>query len=230
VRPLAIVFNSGLLPSGVLLLRGHSADLWLMLPLGIVHVCAIWIVARRLDKSLDQAVIDTLHKAGFLHTLLGLGAAIVVLGTAPGTGASVAQASLVAPLGTAVIPHVLGVWLGHVIELRHSFVDSSPEGIEKHIAESGEAAWRFLNDAERHARKLSQSLESTATQCADSASRVKTALGDLGDTARRSTQAARDFEAAVKDVSTATDHLVTVHRQLVDLLNSALLKRSGGKL
>jgi hypothetical protein len=201
-----------------------------MLPLGIVHVFAIWIVARRLDAAFDQAVVDTLHKAGFLHTLLGLGAAIAVLGATPDTGAAVSQASLVGPLGTAVVPHVLGVWLGHVIELRHSLVDSSREGLDKKIAESGEAAWRFLNDAERHARKLSQSLESTATQCADSASRVKTALGDLGDTARRSTQAARDFEVAVKDVSTATDHLVSVHRQLVDLLNSGLLKRAGGTL
>src|SRR5882724_4275792 len=48
--------------------------------------------------------------------------------------------------GTALLPHVLGVWLGHSIEMKNFRVDSGTEDLRKRAAEAAEASYRIFND------------------------------------------------------------------------------------
>ena len=110
------LFHVGLLlPVGVLL---HGDLRWMLylLPIGIAHILLLFGAAAPTGPAQRVNAVQTLHKAGFLHTLIGLGGSMLVVGRAASghvePGASVLALAL-SPMGTAVVPHILGVWLGH---------------------------------------------------------------------------------------------------------------------
>lgn len=114
-----VIFFSGLLPSILILLFAHSLMPWL-LSIGIAHIVGLFVVAFRLSSRALPLAIDTLHKAGFLHTLLALGAAVIISGNLirGGNFDSASLSQVLLPMGAALIPHILGLMGGQGLQMR----------------------------------------------------------------------------------------------------------------
>jgi hypothetical protein len=235
-RVFAAMFHLGLLPSVWVLVRADEQLLGYLLPFGMSHVAGLWIVGRSFTIPLDRMAVQTLHKTGFLHTLLGLGAAVMTAAGAASTHAGVA--ALVAPLGAALLPHVTGVWLGHAIEMKRARVEAVAEDVGPKIDESAAAALRLLDQLQGQIKRFCGSVDECATACAETARRVADALGDLRTTARSNADAAGQFQLAVTalleavhPLSGVTDQTRIVLEQTIELLRTDLLKadRLGGR-
>jgi hypothetical protein len=86
--------------------------------------------------------VEGLHKAGFLHTLMALAAALVVSAHLLRPGNKAADLSQVLlPMGAALIPHVLGVWFGHLLSSRYFQADPAlEENAFKKLTDDADAA------------------------------------------------------------------------------------------
>ena len=228
-RRLAFTFHLGLLPAPVVLLGGRVDQLPFLLPVGISHILLLWAIGRRLPVPLDRVAIQTLHKAGFLHTLLGLAAATMTLAGAWGAGdpAGAPAAAILAPPGPARIPHILGVWLGHAIEMSHSASHLTIEDLGRKLREAGESTLKLLVETQERVRTLSATLEDITRGCADMTHLVGKSLSDLRSTATSTVAAANEFNRSISDTARATGQIAIVNKQLIELLDSALLRRDG---
>jgi hypothetical protein len=83
------------------------------------HVLSLYIIGRRVAAADVPEAANWLYTAGFMHTLLALGLAVInggylLVGAEAITNASLGM--IVAPMGAAVIPHFVGVWSGMTLE------------------------------------------------------------------------------------------------------------------
>jgi len=229
LRRLAVAFHAGLVPSVAILLSGSSSWIRFLLPAGIVHVLLLWALGRRLKVPFDRHAIASLHKAGFLHTLLGLGGAVVVLaGRVGDSGPNGEQVTLaLAPIGAALVPHILGVWLGHVMDLKRG--GAEPDDRRK-LEETADAVLLALERVQAAASDFSGRVEGSLRAGGETARTVTEAVARLTGVMHESAEAATRLRRTVDDVTTATGQIHTVHAQLVELMHSALLakRREGG--
>ena len=137
-----IVFAIGLGTAALILLSQDVDAIQFLFPLGAFHVTVLGILAWRSNPKHTQSLVEGLHKAGFLHTLMALAAALVVSAHLLGPGSKSADLSQVLlPMGAALIPHVLGVWSGHLLGSRH--FETQPgleESVFKKLTDDADAA------------------------------------------------------------------------------------------
>src|SRR6266498_2026630 len=98
--------------------------------LGVVHVLIMGLLGRGLSAAHRPGVATWLYTAGFVHTLIALGTAIATAGTSIAVGGVVSLATLapiLAPMGAAVVPHAVGVWIGHSFESQRTDAMSTVE-------------------------------------------------------------------------------------------------------
>ena len=89
--------------------------------LGVGHVLLLGYLGQRLEVGLRPAMANWLYTAGFVHTLIALGTAVASAGAGIGSEGALTPAALgllLAPMGVAIVPHAIGVWIGHAFEAR----------------------------------------------------------------------------------------------------------------
>ena len=137
------LFNLGLGLAALILLSQNQELIQYLLYVGITHMLVIGAIAWKSPAPLAPAMVEGLHKAGFLHTLMALAAALIVSAQlfASQNFAASSLGRVLLPMGAALIPHVLGVWSGQVVGSR--YFEAAPaieESIFKKLAEDAEAA------------------------------------------------------------------------------------------
>ena len=116
-----VVFAIGVGIAALILFSQDVDAIQLLFPLGTLHVLILAILAWHSNPKLTAGLVEGLHKAGFLHTLMALAAALVVSAQILRPGNKAADLSqILLPMGAALIPHVLGVCFGHFLNSRHS--------------------------------------------------------------------------------------------------------------
>ena len=174
-----------------------------LLAIGMVHMALLYVTGYRLPAaSRARLVRDTLFTAGFLHTLIGLAATLGVAATAIAsqTAAGGALGSLFAALPAALVPHILGVMLGHVFDFGGSPAHKATEDLTKLREEIQKA----LNLLAEHTAGLEIKLRATSVafetlnERVDASTRATTALKSLLDSAAA---AMRDAPAAAGTIS-----------------------------
>lgn len=229
-RLITLLFHLGLLPSALLLARGDVEAMRHLLPLGLTHMVLLFAAGCRVRPPGTAAVVQTLHKAGFLHTLLGLGAAILAVARASTDLATgpVSIMTALAPMGTAILPHALGVWLGHAIDMRRGPDEMTEDAMQK-LAREADASLKVLETA--HARldgltpgleRLGGRLTDMLAKCTEASKRVEAALVELERRSAGAADAAENFEGSIARVADVNNQIAVVHRQLIELLESTL--------
>jgi hypothetical protein len=136
------VFNVGLAIAILILLSKDLSAISGLLYVGAVHMVILAIVARKSNPNLMPGLVEGLHKAGFLHTLMALAGALIVTAhlLGPGyKGGDLGQVLL--PMGAALIPHVLGVWFGQILGSGHfEGLPALEESVFKKLCEDADAA------------------------------------------------------------------------------------------
>ena len=137
-----IIFGVGLaVPFLAVLFRAYDFfgyTLWWALG----HISLLILLCSRLNPNLSQLAVDTLHKAGFLQTLISLAAAVSQLSRLSEQNAIAASfQSVLAPMAASLLPHVMGVAAGHFISTRYFQVGATiEESIFSRLLEDAEAA------------------------------------------------------------------------------------------
>jgi len=199
-----------------------------LLWLGAMHIFFLFIVGYRLPVPQDNLAVQTLHKAGFLHTLMGLGAAVVAVAQAWGktTGTVTTAAPVLIPMATALIPHILGVWFGHSIEMKHSG-GASMEDLRRKTEETMQATMRLLNDLQEKVKRFNTTMDGAINGCAGATRRVEHALENLTNATQKTSRSAEEMRKSIMEVTEVSSQLITVHRQVVSLLSSPLFRMNG---
>jgi hypothetical protein len=225
---LSVFFHLGLLPSVLILLYGSQQPMRHLLWLGILHMLILYAVGRKLPVPQDNLAVPTLHKAGFLHTLMGLGAAVMAVAQAWGKPAGMASSAglVLVPLASALVPHILGVWFGHTIEIKRLKVAASLEDLHTKVAEKAQAALKVIDQTQEQMKRFNTALDEMITGCAETARRVQQALEQLNTTTKNTAHSAEKMQKAVAEVTEVSGQLLTVHQQVVKLLGSPLLNGS----
>lgn len=226
-RWLSLIFSAGLLASVSILIAGDASGLRSLLPLGVVHVLLLAAIGSRVKVPADRHVVSTLHRAGFLHTLIGLGGAVIaVAGEWRDAEAAMSRtATALAPIGAALVPHVLGVWLAHLVEIRRSSADGSEDDAERKLGESVDVVLAALDRVQSAATEFGSRVDSAVRSSADGARRVADAMRALGDIARDSSESAKVFRRSIDDLAVATEQIHLVHGQILELVQSELVRR-----
>jgi hypothetical protein len=181
------------------------------------------VVALRLPSSAGQLVVRSLQTAGFLHTLMGLSAGVVAVARNWGAADAHAIGPLLAPLGSALAPHIMGVWGAHAIETRNGGFDEPTDGGVRlgAIADDSVRLVRVLHD---RLKALSELLLGLTSECSAALRRTADVAKDLEGATRSAIDNARQFQKCINDVSAGTRQITVVHQQIVDLLRSRLLR------
>ena len=194
----------------------------------VLHMVGLVAAVRFTVDSHRQHGIGFLYTAGFVHTLIALGVAIGVGGAELlTTGAMDARAIgiVLFPMGAAVLPHAVGVWLGQDIE---ASLPSPSERVQEGVlgglkrdAGQARAELQALYDArratlEREVEALTRQLdlwtdmESKVTAwvrsaegrlhtVAEAAGAAERLLQGVEQAASESTASLRGFKAAIQD-------------------------------
>lgn len=88
---------------------------------GSAHVVFLSLLGYRLGASYAPLAVEVIHKAAFIHTLIALGAAVVMTGYVIG-GESFTLGSLrlvLAPMGAALVPHAVGLISAQLLTMHH---------------------------------------------------------------------------------------------------------------
>jgi soluble cytochrome b562 len=144
-----------------------------LLWVGIPHMVLLYLVGRSLPVT--EIAVQTLHKAGFLHTLIGLGAAVTAV--AQEWGKSGQAGLILAPIGAALVPHILGVWFGHQIEMKNSDFDADAllEELRKQSEKRVKETLELLNQVQTGFKNLATSLDGAFRECANDAEKITAA-------------------------------------------------------
>lgn len=223
-RRFVFAFHAGLAVSVALVLRGDPLTMRYLFWIGSVHVLALFLLGFRLPAPRDRLVVQTLHKAGFLHTLMGLAAAVVAVATSAGSADDAASATglVLAPMGAALVPHIMGVWLGHWVEVRNATVDIPFEDLKKRLADLSENSFTLLDELEMRLKRLNGELGTLAGECAMASRRTGEAMNDLQTTASATAHSAKNFNDSVGEVAKTTGQIAIVHQQLIELMRSPI--------
>jgi hypothetical protein len=118
--------------------------------LGLSHVLLLGFFGSKLSPALRPAVAGWLYTAGFLHTLIGLGIAVAMAGSSLMDGGQLAGGALgavLAPMGAALLPHAVGVWIGQSLEgQRADAAATIQESVLKKLADDGEHSRGVLRE------------------------------------------------------------------------------------
>lgn len=190
------IFFAGLVPSVVILVLNLEALMSALLYAGTLQIALLTVLAFRLERFYVPLAIDTLHKAGFLHSLFAVGAAVVVSGAIIARGAFGAESlSLVLlPMGAALVPHAIGLTAGHALQMRRY----EPEGEDKaeleglrRLQRRKDVLLRGLVAALEHEEKLHHEIRSELGKQPD-------LLRALGGTVKEVDAAIQELTANVK--------------------------------
>ena len=232
IRMLSISFHLGLIPCVLILSYGSPKPMQHLLWMGVLHMGVLYFVGRKLPVPQDNLAVQTLHRAGFLHTLMGLGAAVMAVAQAWANpnGMAGSASQVLVPLASALVPHILGVWFGHTIEIKHT--DATLEDLHRKVAQQSEAAIKVINQTQEQVGQLNKALIEMITVGTATTREVREALEQLNSTSEKTAQSAVKMQKAIKEVSDVSSQLISVHRQVVKLLGSPLLNgsRKGGEV
>ena len=181
------------------------------------------VVALRLPSSAGHLVVRSLQTAGFLHTLMGLGAGVVAVARNWGAADAHVIGPLLAPLGSALAPHIMGVWGAHAIEICNGGFDGPTDG-GVGLGAMADDAVRFVRVLHDRLKNLSDLLTALTSECTTALRRSAEAAKDLEGATRAAAENARTFQKCVTDVIAGTRQITVVHQQIVDLLRSRLLR------
>jgi hypothetical protein len=225
-RRFLVVFHAGLIIAVALVIRGDPRVMRYLFWLGSAHVVVLFSLGFRLEAPRDRLVVQTLHKTGFLHTLMGLAAAVMVLASSSsGSGAGNLNVSLMAaPMGAALVPHILGLWLGHWIELRNARVDEPIVDLERRLTGLSENTFTLLDKVQGNLKRLNTALDGMAHQCAIASSRTKDALESLRTTASATALSATDLNNSISEIAKAIAQIGVVFRQVIELTSAAIFR------
>jgi hypothetical protein len=212
------------------------------LAMACVHILALGAASAR---ATDQPAVaaSSLYTAGFLHTLIALGVSIALAGALLARTEELTMASLgliLVPMGTAVLPHALGVWMGHSIEaagIPNEGASDTPRAglfapLEQEIAAGRDTLRSLMQDQERLLREslslLREQLEEwRATQAAirdelaSSRSAVKQLSATFDGAVKSSEEQIRKLGAAWARLQRAVDRTRAAYATLADGLIEA---------
>lgn len=169
MRRIRILFHAGLAVALTMLLiatwglvvNKHLLNVDLLLGYivaGVVHVLSLGMLGSGVSAASRPSVANWLYTAGFVHTLIALGTAIATAGTTLASGGPLSLATLapvLAPMGAAVIPHALGVWIGHTFESqRLDAMSTIEESIIKKLADDADETRGVLKELYASREKL----------------------------------------------------------------------------
>ena len=114
-----------LLPGAAILLFQLNHFVHYLLYLGTAQVLVLGILGTRLPLGYMPMAIETLHKAGFLHTLFAMGAALVVSGDIISAGiySPEALSKILMTMGAAILPHAIAVMVSQGFQMQHFHPD-----------------------------------------------------------------------------------------------------------
>lgn len=232
-----LAFFVGLTP-GVYVLLYQAEDLMpYLLYGGTAHVVILAVLGFKLEANYAPLAAEVLHKAGFLHTLFALGAAVIVSGHVIGSASFTLESLrlILAPMGAALVPHAVGLTSAQVLAMVHY----NPEGEDK--AEL-EALHRLRQRADLLQQQVAVLREEQA--CYDKIGKalkevegavsllrphvvaLKEGIHDTDREAQEMRRAMLDCTAAAKDTAEFLKDSKKLHGLIVDLLNSDLFRRA----
>ena len=145
------------------LFRAELSVAYLGLSLG--HVALLSLQGFRLGRHYARLAAETLYTVGFLHTLMALGLTVVLSGTLLADQQSFTLQTLglvLFPMGSALVPHAVGVWMGHELASRHQdVIEAVEESVFKRLTEDADAARDVIQELyQRRERLLRQQTDS----------------------------------------------------------------------
>lgn len=174
-----LIFHAGI-ALGVVLLASSALSRWFptvgglfraelsvaYLGLSLGHVALLSLQGFRLDRRYARSVAEALYTVGFLHTLMALGLAVVLSATLLADQQSFTLQTLglvLFPMGSALAPHAVGVWMGNELASRHQDVSEVvEESVFKRLTEDADAARDVIRELyqgrERLLREQTESL------------------------------------------------------------------------
>lgn len=217
-------FHLGLAAPVLLLVWGRNEGFQFLLWVGMIHILVLYGLGSRLPIPRDDLAVKTLQTAGFLHTLVGLGAAVITVAQSwaraiDGVGTT---AALLAPLGTAIVPHIMGVWLAHTIEAKNYRVGTPLEDLRKRLDDLTVETFRILDLLQVPLKNLKQAVVQIAGDCTEVSATTREALRDLEATTASITSTARELQPALDKIVAINAQLTVIHQQLIELLRSLL--------
>jgi hypothetical protein len=193
----------------------------------VLHIALLGILARRIPEADRAAVPNLFYTAGFLHTLIALGIAIVLAGALlsrnQSDGFSTTDlARVITPMGAAVVPHALGVWIGSIFERQSAAADEAEGRILRALANEGEraqSAFAALYDRRR------QVLEDEINAIASQVKLWSTLATSVQSSVQQAESAVGGFSVALQDSLTSARRpavaLEAAVQRLVDRLSEA---------
>ena len=233
------IFHLGLMTPVIILLLRHQGAVKHLLWGGIPHMVLLYLVGRSLPVT--EIAVQTLHKAGFLHTLIGLGAAVTAV--AQEWGKSGQAGLILAPIGAALVPHILGVWFGHQIEMKNSDFDADAllEELRKQSEKRVKETLELLNQVQTGFKNLATSLDGAFRECANDAEKITAAsntavvgIKSASNTAKEGivsalkeiSDNAKGTKEVTEEISKVANQLKVVEQQIIELLKTSLIKEA----
>jgi hypothetical protein len=147
---------SSLLPTIRPMLTAEMSLAYLSLSLG--HVALLVWQGFRLDPRYARMAAESLYTVGFLHTLMALGLAVILSGTLLSDQETFKLQTLglvLYPMGSALVPHAVGVWMGYELASRHQdVIEAVEESVFKRLTEDAEAAREVIQELYRRREEL----------------------------------------------------------------------------
>lgn len=192
----------------------------------LAHVVCLSLAARSTPEPLRAKAVSFLYTAGFVHTLLALGMAIALSGaeliTQKGIDAAI-LGTVLFPMGAAIIPHAIAVWVGQDIEAGlpasaaqveatlFSKLKHDARTVEHHL-ERLETKRRELLAAFNHDLEM---MKKTAAAAAASFDQTMLAMHGGADSAKR-------IELAAGSLTIAIEKVVALSHRISELLDQPL--------
>lgn len=203
------VFYAGLCPPAAILFFQSQQLMPLLLYIGVFQIGLLALLSIRLEAHAVPLAIDTLHKAGFLHTLFAVGGAVVLSGQilASSTFTAESMSRLLLPMGAALLPHALGVMAGHALQMR-------PSSLGGEDATEAEA----LLDLRRQREQLLKQTVHTLREEQKLLREVHTELEKQPGLLRAVSKSLTGFADPIRETLTAVEGVVsTLKRNMADL-------------
>jgi hypothetical protein len=177
----------------------------------VVHVLILYFLGKRVVAADSSEAANWLYTAGFMHTLLALGLAVInagylLIGTQAITNASLGI--IVAPMGAAVIPHFMGVWAGMTLESGRSTQGDDLSFLQKLASDADIAKLRLqqlYDQREQLVVKEMAGLEKVNRLYGSIHTALAASAQDVGDAAR---DVSAQTATAAKNVTKASSSLI----------------------
>lgn len=220
---------------GVSLLLVQAEDLMRFLVYGgSAHVLFLTVLGYRLEPGYAPLAVEVIHKAAFIHTLIALGAAVVMSGYVIGSDSfTLGSLQLVlAPMGAALVPHAVGLTSAQLLTM-YRYNAKSEDAIELEALERMNKRVELLQqqvtvlrEQQGYYETISKALKEVEAKASGLRESLNTEIHETAREAREMREAMSSCATAARDTAGFLKDSKKLHGLIVELLDSDLFRRA----